>query len=204
MATSNSQTHPSSEACQAAARPVIRRPTLADAVQMFELINAAGSLDKNSLYLYLLLCRDFSCTCRVAQSGSRLVGVTTAYLPADQPKLVFIWQVAVAEEFRGRGIALAMLTDLMTGLAASDPWYLQTTITPSNAASQKLFTALARKFRAPISTTDGFHENLFGHYQHEPEVLYTLGPIAAVYEEVRPQKIEARAPQIEGAFQVWS
>ena len=194
MAIPYSQTHPSGEACLASVRPVIRRPTLADAVQMYELVNAAGSLDKNSLYLYLLLCRDFSSTCRVAQSDSRLVGVTTAYLPADQPRLVFVWQVAVAEEFRGRGIAMAMLTDLVAGLAASDPWFLQTTITPSNTASRNLFTSLAKKFRTPISATDGFHENLFGRYQHEAEVLYTLGPIAAVCEEVQPQRIEARAP----------
>ena len=194
MAIPYSQTHPSGEACLASVRPVIRRPTLADAVQMYELVNAAGSLDKNSLYLYLLLCRDFSSTCRVAEIGSRLVGVTTAYLPADQPRLVFIWQVAVAEEFRGRGIALAMLTDLVASLAASDPWFLQTTITPSNTASKNLFTSLAKKFRATISSADGFHENLFGRYQHEAEVLYTLGPIAAVCEEVQPQKIEARAP----------
>ena len=39
---------------------VIRRPALSDGVRMFDLIQASENLDKNSLYMYLLLCRDFS------------------------------------------------------------------------------------------------------------------------------------------------
>jgi L-2,4-diaminobutyric acid acetyltransferase len=175
----------SSHPLRSAAAPVIRRPTLSDAVRMYELVKSAGNLDVNSLYLYLLLCRDFSATCRVAEVESRPVGMVTAYLPSHQPRLVFIWQVAVAEEFRGRGIAMAMLSDLTSGLAAADPWFLQTTITPSNTASIRLFTALARKFRTPISTTEGFHERLFEPYRHEAEILYTLGPIVSVCEEQR-------------------
>lgn len=159
---------------------VMRRPTLSDGVRMFEFIQASENLDQNSLYLYLLLCRDFSSTCRIAEIGSQLAGVVTAYLPAHQPKLVFVWQVAVAREFRGRGVALAMLTDLAADLAAADPWLLQTTITPSNTASLKLFQALARNLHAPISATGGFHESLFEPYKHETETLYTIGPIDAV------------------------
>ncbi len=172
---------------------VIRRPALSDGVRMFDLIQASENLDKNSLYMYLLLCRDFSSTCRIAEIDSRLAGLVTAYLPSHQPKLVFVWQVAVAKEFRGRGVALTMLTDLVAGLAASDPWLLQTTITPSNTASQRLFEALARKFHAPISSTDGFHRNLFEPYQHETESLYTIGPIASVCEEGGPDPTSKQA-----------
>jgi L-2,4-diaminobutyric acid acetyltransferase len=162
---------------------VLRRPTLSDAVRIFDLIQNSENLDKNSLYLYMLLCRDFSSTCRVAELGNNIAGVVTAYLPSHQPKLVFVWQVAVAKEYRGRGIALAMLTDMVAGLAAADPWLLQTTITPSNLASQKLFESLAARFHAPISVTDGFHESLFEPYRHEPERLYTIGPISSVCQE---------------------
>lgn len=97
----------------------------------------------NSVYGYLLLCLHHAPTCVVAEQDGAVVGFVLAYRPPMQPKVVFVWQVAVLWEARGLGLAKRMLKTLLERDACRQARFLETTVTPSNTASQALFRSLA-------------------------------------------------------------
>jgi L-2,4-diaminobutyric acid acetyltransferase len=134
----------------------------------------------NSLYAYLLLCRHHPQTCVVAEDGEGLAGFVSAYRPplAPEPTL-FIWQVAVDGRARGRNLALAMLLQLLERTAAQHWTWLETTVTPSNAASRQVFVKLARHLGTGIAESTYFDKEDFQDQHHEPEMLIRIGPCLA-------------------------
>ncbi|WP_237057149.1 diaminobutyrate acetyltransferase [Microbulbifer sediminum] len=155
-----------------------RHPGIADGAAIWRLVVDAGTLDRNSSYLYLLLCRDFADCCVVAERGDTLVGFTTGYRSAARPDTWFLWQVGVAAEARGQGLAKQMVTFALTNLVPGEVRYLETTVSPSNAASRALFRSIARQFETQLLESPLFDASLFPgtEGEHESEPLLRLGP----------------------------
>lgn len=153
-----------------------RTATLPDACKIWQLVCTSGVLDENSRYCYLLLCRDFSETCVVACRGSDIVGFVTAYRPPVRPDTVFVWQIGVAEEARGQGLAKCLLHTLVSLPACRSVHFLEATVTPSNTASRRLFESFAESFALPCMVTREFTPELFGNGDHEEEDLFRVGP----------------------------
>jgi diaminobutyrate acetyltransferase len=151
-----------------------RSPSVGDAAAVWRIARDCESLDLNSSYAYLLWCAHFSATSSVAVVGGEAVGFVTGYVPPDQPDTLMIWQIAVRDDARGRGIAQALL-DSVTDRQQGIRW-LKTTIAQSNTASRALFTAFADGRAAIISRTCMFSTSDFPD-QHEPEDLYVIGPL---------------------------
>lgn len=156
-----------------------REPRLADAPSITALIRQCDGLDANSHYLSLLLCRHFRTTCVVAECRDRFAGFLSAYHPPLLDHTMFVWQVAVAAEFRGRGVASDMLDHLLSREACAEVRFVEATVCPSNRASQKLFRSFARRRGTLCRTSEGFASELFaGVEEHEPEELYRVGPLS--------------------------
>ena len=153
-------------------------PRVCDGAAIHRLVAACKPLDLNSLYAYLLLCEHFAETCVRAERGGRTVGFISAYRPPRTGDIVFVWQVAVAEEMRGQGLAGAMLRELLARPALRGCRYLETTVSPSNEPSRRVFHGLARALRAPVAERVLFAESDFGDEQHERETLIRIGPFA--------------------------
>ncbi len=113
----------------------------------------------------------------VATAGDRQVGFISGYRPPTRPDVLFVWQVAVAEAARGRGIAGRMLDDLIARPACSGVTAMETTVTPSNGASRAMFASFARRQGAGIDETAGFTGDLFPTDAHEDERLLRIGPL---------------------------
>jgi len=124
------------------------------------------------------LCEHFAETCVHAEGGGRTVGFISAYRPPQRGDVIFVWQVAVAEEVRGQGLARAMLRELLARPAVCDCRYLETTVSPSNEPSRGLFHGLARECGAAITERVLFAEPDFGAEPHEAETLIRIGPFA--------------------------
>ncbi len=153
-----------------------RHPQVTDGLRIWRLVRDAGTLDLNSTYAYLILCRDFAATCLLAEQSDRLLGFVTAYRPPRQPEQLFIWQIGVAPEARGQGLASRLLEALLASQACAGVSCLITNVTPSNQASRALFTRLARRLSAPLQEDAGFTGALFPEPAHEPERLLQIGP----------------------------
>ena len=80
---------------------------------MWALIQACKPLDENSIYCNLIQCDHFADTCILAELDGTPVGWISGYLLPDATDTLFIWQVAVAEEARGLGLASQMLDRLL-------------------------------------------------------------------------------------------
>lgn len=152
---------------------ILRHPTKEDGLTVFNLIKASPPLDLNSSYYYYMMCADFGKSSLVAERGGELLGYISGYIPPEDEGTLFVWQVAVSEAARGKGLAGALLSNLVqdwNGLITT----LKTTISPSNKASQALFKGFAEKNEYPITTSEFLKASDFGPGDHESEELYTI------------------------------
>lgn len=152
-----------------------RQPNVADGAEIWRLVRDSGSLDLNSAYLYLLLCQHFADTCVVAEQDGRLLGFVSGYRPPGRPDTLFLWQVGVDASARGRGLGKALVRRFLR--SGDHVRTLETTVSPSNAASQALFRSIAAEFGAELRVTTGFTQDQFPGGQHEDEELYSIGPL---------------------------
>lgn len=155
-----------------------RPAALEDAPHIWRLVRDSGVLDENSCYLYLLLCRDFSETTVVAVRRDELAGFVTAYRPPERDDVLFVWQIAVAESARRRGLALQMMHALVERCRPQGVRTVEATIAESNTASQRLFAALARELDVPLEVRTGFRAADFQFAEHEDEPTISVGPLA--------------------------
>lgn len=113
----------------------------------------------------------------MAEANGALVGFVAAYIPPGRQTTLFVWQVAVDERVRGRGIGLLMLKDILRRVQWSGPPYVQATIDEHNDASWRLFEALARSINAPHHISAFFDADRHFAGSHPSEDLLTIGPI---------------------------
>ncbi|QTX04136.1 diaminobutyrate acetyltransferase [Agromyces archimandritae] len=158
--------------------PEIVVPDLEHASEMWRIAKHTEVLDLNTSYAYLVYCRDFARTSRVALDGDDAVGFVMGHVRPERPHHLFIWQVAVDESHRGQGLAGRMLDELYADVAASNDIHsLETTITDDNEASQRLFGSFARRWQDAAMTVDPLFEPAHFPDGHGAERLYEIGPI---------------------------
>lgn len=165
----------------------LRPPCPGDGNELHRLVSACPPLDLNSLYAYLLLSHHFSATSVVAEdSHGSIVGYISGYRKPEDPTVLFIWQVAVHPDARGQSLASRMLDNLLDRQSAGSVRFIETSITPSNRASWKLFRSAARRWIAPCAESPLFSEEEFGSQNHEREDLLRIGPFNNQRREQQP------------------
>ncbi|MFQ6200472.1 GNAT family N-acetyltransferase, partial [Streptomyces sp. NPDC000405] len=101
-----------------------------------------------------------------------------SWTPWTRQPGAWVWQVAVDAAYRGHGVAAALLDGLTARLGAGHGVAsVETTITPGNTASERLFTSYAARHGAPVTREVLFDSGLFPDGPHQPEVLYRIGPL---------------------------
>lgn len=153
----------------------IRPAKTADGPSLWRLAADLETLETNSAYAYLLLCRDFGDSCRVALEGERVVGFVVGYRPPRRPETLFVWQIGVHPDARGRGLAGRLLRHVVGGPGSAGVTCLEATVTPGNEASRALFRSFGRAVDAPCEVTPHFVREHFPE-PHEPEDLFRIGP----------------------------
>ncbi|MEU3633448.1 diaminobutyrate acetyltransferase [Streptomyces fradiae] len=162
----------------------IESPRVEDGAAIWRIARDSRVLDLNSSYSYLLWCRDFAATSLVARGDDgEPIAFVTGYLRPDRPGTLVVWQVAVDHAHRGRGLAATLLDELTARLADRGVHTVETTVTPDNTASDRLFTSFAERRGASLERKVLFDGALFPEATHEPEVLYRIQPVTGA---VRP------------------
>ena len=154
-----------------------REPRLEDGMAVHRLVGRCSPLDPNSAYCNFLQCSHFSSTCIAAEQAGELVGFISAYRLPEMPETLFIWQVAVDGEVRGRGLAATMLRELLKRKVCESVSYLQTTITADNAPSWGLFRSFANRFGLPLTFDEWLENDRHFQGEHDSEQMVTIGPI---------------------------
>ncbi|MDN5869397.1 MAG: diaminobutyrate acetyltransferase [Nitrococcus sp.] len=156
---------------------VIRQPDVDDGGGIWRVVREASALDPNSSYLYLLLAKDFSDTCVVAECDGEIVGFVTGYRPPRRHEVVFLWQVGLLPSMQGRGLGKRLVLGFLGSPGARGATVLETTVAPSNTASRALFLAIARQLGAQCHVSPCFSAHMFPEGGHEDEELYCIGPL---------------------------
>ena len=155
----------------------MRRPLPADGPAVTELIAACPPLDTNSRYSTLIQCSHFAEHCIVAEQDGAMMGWISGHrLPSD-PATFFIWQVAVAPQARGLGLASRMIDELLARPAQAGVTHLITTVTEDNAASWALFNGLARQRGVTLVRKLLFDRETHFAGHHASEYEARIGPL---------------------------
>jgi L-2,4-diaminobutyric acid acetyltransferase len=168
--TSNTVHAPSAPLTFRSARP-------ADGAPLWRLVKAAGTLELNSAYFYLLFATDFGRTCLIAEQHGETVGAVIGYQPPDQASTAFVWQVAVLPAMRGQGLGVSLLHQWLDLPANAECAWVTATVADNNAASQALFRRLATERQTGCEVLPHFTADLFPG-EHPPEPLFRIGPMA--------------------------
>jgi L-2,4-diaminobutyric acid acetyltransferase len=155
----------------------LRAPTAADGAAVHALIRRSPPLDLNSCYAYLLQGLHITDTCVVAEVSGHIVGYVSGYRLPRAPDTLFVWQVAVDPAYRGQSLGNRMLRHLLSRDSCQKVRWLETTITPGNTASLRMFKQLAQILDCQCSTSSLFSTASFGGTDHEEEELYRIGPL---------------------------
>ncbi len=164
---------------------LLRKPMAADGRAVWDLIANCPPLDTNSLYCNLLQCTHFADTCIVAEQkeqSRRICGWVSAYRPPTEPETLFIWQIAIHRDARGRGLAGTLIRALLARDAARGVRQLKATIMLRNEAVSTMFRSLADSLNAPFTSWEHFdREKHFGG-NHPSEHMIMIGPWLASAE----------------------
>ncbi|MFD3522116.1 diaminobutyrate acetyltransferase [Streptomyces sp. NPDC058653] len=161
----------------------IEAPQVEDGAEIWRIARDSEVLDLNSSYSYLLWCRDFAATSVVARdtaSGAdgAPIAFVTGYIRPERPEALVIWQVAVDSAHRGKGLAGTLLDALVTRVTDEQGiTSVETTVTPDNTASDRMFHAFSERHGATLEREVLFDGELFPDGGHQPEVLYRIGPL---------------------------
>lgn len=153
-----------------------RRPEADDGAAIWDLVKKTGVLDVNSAYSYIMLGEYFADTCIVAERKGRIVGFVSGFKPPQREDTLFVWQVAVADSERGRGLAKTLIMKLLSSETCDEVRYLEATVTPSNKPSTRLFRSVARELHTSCMIEEGFQGEMFPGDGHEAERLFRIGP----------------------------
>lgn len=148
-----------------------------DGPAVSRLIGSCPPLDPNSAYCNLLQCTHFADCCVLAEQDGQIGGWVSGYRPPSEPDALFIWQVAVAPQARGRGLAGEMINRILARFPPGSITHVITTITADNPASWALFEGLARQWSTPLTRSAMFDRDTHFAGAHATEWLARIGPL---------------------------
>lgn len=140
---------------------------------MWELADQS-TLDSNSPYAYIMWGDHFGATSRVARDEAGIVGFVMGFRPPEKHDTLFVWQVGVAPRGRKTGLASRLIEEIWD--ASEGLRYLESTVTPNNVASERLFRSFAERHAADVETNEHYAEDLFPVGDHEAEIRFRIGP----------------------------
>ncbi|KNY26152.1 GNAT family N-acetyltransferase [Pseudobacteroides cellulosolvens] len=116
-----------------------------DAGQILELVKICGPyVAPYNVYAYWILENYYSSTCKVVEDLNRIIGYVSG-MPSVDKGTLFIWQICVHNDYRGKGVATLLLDSLFKKAKEYMFEKIELSISESNYASQKLFKNYSEK-----------------------------------------------------------
>lgn len=162
---------------------LLRLPVLEDGMAVFELIGKSPPLDTNSSYCNLLQCSHFANTSVAAEIEGEIIGFISGYPIPNRPDTLFIWQVAVAEQARGIGLASRMISHILARSSCAGIIFVETSITQDNTASWALFKSFAKTHSIELQSSAWMDKEIHFAGQHNSEALVRIGPLVSTVNQ---------------------
>lgn len=123
----------------------LRECTPADIDYVIRFVESCAPLEVHTSFTYWVTFEYWGHLCRVALVGNRVVGYVSAIGSGRVRDVLYVWQVGVAQEFRGQGLAQRLLSEVVTAGRANGFRKAQVSIAGDNEASLKAFERFARE-----------------------------------------------------------
>jgi L-2,4-diaminobutyric acid acetyltransferase len=150
-------------------------PTKKNGSAVAKLIQRCPPLDLNSTYHYLIQSYYFNRTCSVAFDGEKIVAFVSGFIKPTNKNCLFIWQVAIDEDYRGKGLGIDLIEFLLNQNKEFNT--IETTITKNNMASRRMFQKIVEKYKTRMAEEILFNKEEDFSNEHDSEMLITIGPI---------------------------
>jgi L-2,4-diaminobutyric acid acetyltransferase len=116
-----------------------------DSAAVLKLIEKCGPyVAPYNVYAYWILENYYSSTCIVAEENNNIIGFISG-MPSIDRGSIFIWQICVHSDYRGKGISVLLLDALIKKAKELKFKKIELSISDSNAISQSLFKSYAKK-----------------------------------------------------------
>src|SRR3546814_9413799 len=86
----------------------------------------------------------FAATSLVAEHAGRILGFVWAFRPPERPETLFVWQIGVAPDATGRGIAGCLLRALLDRPACRTVRCIEATVAPRSEEHTSELQSLMR------------------------------------------------------------
>ncbi len=116
-----------------------------DASQILNLVEVCGPyVAPYNVYAYWILENYYHSTCKVVEENNRIIGFVSG-MPSIDKGSIFIWQICVRKDYRGKGVATLLLDSLFHTAKENKFEKVELSISESNYASQNLFKGYSQK-----------------------------------------------------------
>ena len=153
----------------------ITSPSKKDGFAVANLIERSPPLDINSTYHYLIQSHYFNNTCSIAFDGNEVVAFVSGFINPSNNNSLFIWQVAIDENYRGKGLGIELIEFILK--QNKNVISIETTVTKANTASRRMFQKIQEKYHTKISELILFDKEKDFSNKHATEILIEIGPI---------------------------
>ena len=139
-----------------------------------KLIERCPPLDLNSTYHYLIQSHYFSKSCSVAFNNNNVIAFVSGFISPSKSNTLFIWQVAIDEDYRGKGLGIELIEFILNQNKNLDS--IETTVTKNNISSRRMFQKICEKYKSRISELILFDKEKDFANKHDSEMLIKIGP----------------------------
>lgn len=116
-----------------------------DSAAVLKLIEKCGPyVAPYNVYAYWILENYYSSTCIVAEDNNNIIGFVSG-MPSIDKGSIFIWQICVHSDYRGKGISVLLLDSLIKKAKELGFKKIELSISNSNVISQSLFKSYANR-----------------------------------------------------------
>lgn len=121
----------------------LRSCSVADVEGIVQFVESCPPLDLHTPFTYWVTLRYWGRHCFVATMADRIVGYASAIGSGGGDDVLYLWQIGVASELRGRGLAQRLIESVADVGRESGFQVLQVSIAPDNEASLRAFRRFA-------------------------------------------------------------
>lgn len=154
----------------------VRSPGPDDAGLLQTFVSTCPPLEVHTAFTYWVLGRYSSPFCFLAESEGRPCGLLTAVATARPDSSLYVWQLGVSEQWRGKGVAGLLLDHLADAMRAADMQAFEVSISPANEPSRRTFESFAERVGGSWEQVGDLRviDPVFGHDDSESIFRLTL------------------------------
>ncbi len=118
-------------------------------------------------YVYWIMEEYFPSSNYVVSDDNKIIGFICA-LPSIDKQCLFIWQIVVASDYRGKKIASLLVNRIIEEAKLKELYKLELSINSENEASQNLFKRIAQENNSTLKKINEYH------YKNASENVYSI------------------------------